>query len=239
MIMFHRHAPKSHVEKLEEKLDGLVTLLKSTHQPTATHESSPPVLLNTSSTSSTAVPSSNPFFESFHQGLPEQGWVHSGLGNGGACFPTQASQAPNQRPVTPNTTPISIYYPDPIIAENIEFSADEANGLLNRFRDHMAPFLPFLVVPPTLSAEDLNRNRPFLLKSILAVASRVPSQRLAIGKWLVMQLSTRMAVNGERSLDLLLGVLTYTGWFVYVSFSLSKILGGVKIRRKFANTGFP
>lgn len=82
----------------------------------------------------------------------------------------------------------------------------------------MAPLVPFVIVPPSTTAEDLQRERPFLLKSILAVTSRKPRQQLTLATSLVRQLAERVAVNGERNLDLLLGVLILTGWYVNLSF---------------------
>ena len=209
----HRRTQKSHVEKLEEKLDGLVTLLKSTHQSTARCERGFPVASNMSSAHSTVDSSSNTVSQLF-PGILKQPWTHSEGRNGGNPFQSQISRAPSQRRITPIMTPITVETPDPTFPEIMEFTSDEANGLLDRFRDNMASFLPFLVVPSSVSAEDLNHDRPFLLKAILAIASRIPSQRLAIGKWLVAHLANRMAVNGERNMDLLLGVVAYTGWFV-------------------------
>jgi hypothetical protein len=78
----------------------------------------------------------------------------------------------------------------------------------------MASFCPFIVISPSLSAQNLQRDRPYLLKAILAVSTRDAGQQLAIGRWLVRSLTERMVINGERNLDLLLGVLTFTGWFV-------------------------
>jgi hypothetical protein len=202
------------VEKLEEKLDGLVTLLKSTHASAASDASSVPGILGTSSSFATPITYPNPALQSYQTDNSGQAWVHSGQGNVRPPPLSNVAKVPDQRPITPNMTPIDFNSPHPTTLEIPEFTSGEANGLLIRFREEMASFLPFLVIPPSLSAEDLNRERPFLLKAIFALASRVPSQRLALGKWLVTQLSNRMAVNGERNLDLLLGVLAYTGWFV-------------------------
>jgi hypothetical protein len=117
-------------------------------------------------------------------------------------------------PVTSSTTATSDFDSGLKMPDCVEFTPDQANVLLNKFRDQKAPFFPFVVVPSSLSAQDLQRDRPFLLKSILAVTSPIPEHPLVLGKWLIRQLTERMAINGERNLDLLLGVLTYTGWFV-------------------------
>ncbi|KAG0651879.1 hypothetical protein D0Z07_0829 [Hyphodiscus hymeniophilus] len=101
--------------------------------------------------------------------------------------------------------------PDRIIAKNIEFTDEEANVLLMRFRNQMAEFFPFVIISPSLNAQDLKCSRPFLLKAICAVASVIPNHRLSLGKWIVEHLAERMAVDLDRNLDLLLGALTYAG----------------------------
>jgi hypothetical protein len=202
------------VEKLEEKLDGLVTLLKSSQESKLSNNPPVPGPFDTSPINSTTAANSNAVSQSCYEGIPGQAWSHIGVTNGSTHSSTQISQTPGQETVTSNTIPITVCSPDSSMSEGIEFTIDQANVLLNRFRDHLAPFCPFIVVPPSISAQDLNRDRPFLLKSILAVASCVSSQQVPLGKWLIKQLADRMAVNGERNLDLLLGVLTYTGWII-------------------------
>jgi hypothetical protein len=142
-----------------------------------------------------------------------QGWVHPGMTNTSAQSLTATSPTTDQQNATANSNPIFICHPGPADSGNMEFNEDEANVLLKRFRNHMAPFLPFLVLPESLSARILNRDRPFLMNAIFAVATHLPSQRYSLGKLLVKRLSNVMA-EGDRNLDMLLGVLTYTGWFV-------------------------
>jgi len=45
-----------------------------------------------------------------------------------------------------------------------------------------------------------------------SVASQNPRQKVAYGERIMKQLAERMMIKGERNLDLLLGVLAYTGW---------------------------
>lgn len=44
----------------------------------------------------------------------------------------------------------------------------EADSLLNIFREEMYSKFPFVVVPPTITAEELRRERPFLYNTIMA-----------------------------------------------------------------------
>lgn len=217
--MIYRRVQKSQVEKLEAKLDSLVTLLKSTQDSRSSNESPVPATFDPSPAPLKPIVNFNAAPRSCHEGAPGEGWIHLEIPNGnGNSHPSQTPEGL----VTPITTTTSLWNLGLQIPESIDFTSEQANILLNRFRDQISPFFPFIVIPPSLSAQDLHRDRPFLLKSILAVASRVPSEQLALGKWLVRQLADRIAVNGERNLDLLLGVLTYTGWCVDLSIFHSK-----------------
>jgi hypothetical protein len=87
-----------------------------------------------------------------------------------------------------------------------------ADGLLNRFRDEIYSCFPFVLIPESVTAEELQRDRPFLYFCVLAVSSRNPNQQSELGKSIMKQLAEKMFINGERSIDLLLGVLTYSAW---------------------------
>lgn len=89
-----------------------------------------------------------------------------------------------------------------------------ANELLHRFRMHIAPYFPFIVLPETTTAEEYCAERPCHYIAILTVASRDAVQQKALGKMVLRQLAERMFINGERSLDLLLGALTYGSGYV-------------------------
>jgi len=174
-----RNATKSNVENLEHKLDGLVSLIKSTqdhtlrdvnlgqHFPTSTRGSS---------ISTQRGPTSPPGFAAAQTGLP---------GN-----PQQPSHE------------LDTAVPDFV----------EANILLNFFRDEMIPKFPFIALPPGISAEKLYATKPFLYISILAVTVHDSAQQITLGKRVMGMLAKKMFVSGERSLDLLLGILTYAGW---------------------------
>jgi hypothetical protein len=114
--------------------------------------------------------------------------------------------------------------PNSIFSNSFMPNFAEANALLNLFRDQITPHFPFIVLPQSVSAEELYLERPFLYISILAITSRDCVQQEGLGKLVMKQLAERMFVYCERSLDLLLGVLTYAGWFVHHIIIMSRFL---------------
>jgi hypothetical protein len=106
---------------------------------------------------------------------------------------------------------VPLQYTDPT-APN--FSSTDANALLEFFRTQISPRFPFVVIPPSMSVENLYRNRPFLYISIIAVTSRSSTEQQELSKLVMKHLAERLIINCERSLDLLLGVLVFAGWLV-------------------------
>lgn len=74
---------------------------------------------------------------------------------------------------------------------------------------------PFVVIPANMSLETLRRERPFLLLAILAFTTD-HNARLQNRLKLELRevLSRRMVVDGEKSLDLLQGLMVYITWYV-------------------------
>jgi hypothetical protein len=93
-------------------------------------------------------------------------------------------------------------------------TAEEGAVLLERFRDESSLYFPFISVPKTTSADDFRRERPFTYLAIMAVSTIKYPQGSELGKVIIKQVAQRVFVDGERSIDLLLGVLTLAGWFV-------------------------
>jgi hypothetical protein len=202
---FLSRVTKIHVEKLEEKLDGLVNLLKMNREAEAARKSPIPAHHveidgpNQAMRSiSISASSSDPAHQEF-RGLQQQLVAHS-----------QSSIA---EPLWGQPTAVTSLSASPTNGA-CEIGDDEANSILSIFRDEMCQAFPFIVIHDSTSAQDLRRDRPFLFLSILAVASRNGPQQLELGKSVMKQLAERMFVNGERNLDLLLGILTYAGWSV-------------------------
>jgi hypothetical protein len=82
------------------------------------------------------------------------------------------------------------------------------------FRDDMLNSFPLMHLPPQLTAQQLSQDRPFLLRSILSVASRCDNHRQELGQELMAELGQKMLVKNEGDVDMLLGILVYSTWSV-------------------------
>lgn len=91
---------------------------------------------------------------------------------------------------------------------------DSDNTLLDTFRTELMPRFPFVVVHPDVTANALNANRPFLMSAIRLVASLrdAQSMRGQVGQ-IMSHIAENIVVRGQRSLDLLLGMLVVIGWY--------------------------
>lgn len=94
-----------------------------------------------------------------------------------------------------------------------QFNLDSATKLLASFRC-MLPHLPCLVLPENADVRSLAKSSPFILLAILAVTSCSSSLQ---GHSLYDEefrkvLGLKFVAGGERSLELLQGVLIYCSW---------------------------
>ncbi|RYC65215.1 hypothetical protein CHU98_g987 [Xylaria longipes] len=97
-----------------------------------------------------------------------------------------------------------------------QFNLDSATNLLASFRC-MLPHLPCLVLPEDADVRSLARSSPFILLAILAVTSCSSSLQ---GHSLYDEefrkvLGLKFVAGGERSLELLQGVLIYCSWYPF------------------------
>lgn len=192
------------MQKLEQKLDGLVTLLTSTQRQQAVEQNS-----NASDCTSTSIAQT--------EAVAEYVGSHSQ-----SCH---LSGPPVLQSLFAQTTPdVSL----PSVAASSDFSSNsqaesivdfsptsqDANIVLQRFRNGNSSYFPFIAIPHTVSGDQLREERPFLYRCIYAIARLDPSQQNPReqsneGKAIIKEIAERMYVNGERSLELLLGILVY------------------------------
>ena len=195
---------KSRVGKLEEKVDGLVSLLSSTRNT----ESIQPLLNGITSANQSLSSASFPSLPTTLIGSQVQQISTRPL----VINENPKSQYASLRPA-PALTP-SNGNSDSLLSSSFMPSFDEANDLLAVFRDHLTRQFPFIALSPSTSAENLYQERPLFYISILAVTSHDTVQQQGLGKIIMKQLSERVFEKGERNLDLLLSALTYASWFV-------------------------
>jgi len=88
--------------------------------------------------------------------------------------------------------------------------------LLSIYKNQLSSRFPFVIIPPSTTARQLQATRPLLMKVIRMVAS-VRHLRLIRGqsRAVMDHISQAMLVRSERSLDLLQGILVFLGSYHY------------------------
>jgi hypothetical protein len=92
----------------------------------------------------------------------------------------------------------------------------EATEHLNFFQAHSSKYFPFVHIPSTTSTEQLYHDRPFLYLCIIGTSPRISAQQQVLSQQIRQEISQKMLDGSENNIDLLLGVLTYIGWYVYL-----------------------
>ncbi|GJC78762.1 hypothetical protein ColLi_01600 [Colletotrichum liriopes] len=181
--------PSSRTAQLEEKLDGLVTLLRQSGRPNL------PADLGDEFNVTGSIPSSA---AAAREPSSERGDRRNGFGSAsrGNSLPT-----PTQTD-SPEGTGFGDELPSP----------DEAEVLFEAFRGHNLKHFPFVSFKATMTAQELRAERPFLWLCIMTVAAKVMSQQLALGQRVRQVVSQKLLLESERSMDYLLGILVILGW---------------------------
>lgn len=189
--------------RLEEKLDGLVSLLKAGAQSDATVTDSQAIAATYDSAHHSSVrtndkssPNSQSNISSTTSALDDQLPNPPVLATGSIeCQGTLNISSPSLLSDTADPSPL------------------EAEQCLTIFRNHKTEYFPFVHIPPTTTANQLRRERPFLWLCVMMVASRSISQQLVLGNKVRDKLAQEMVIKSEQNVDLLLGLLAYIGWY--------------------------
>lgn len=127
---------------------------------------------------------------------------------------TTLHAAPATIPATYNSfaPPSCICRPE--IGETVTDAVESDDALLAKFRKHMHPLAPIVVLPASTTAAQLAADRPFLFLAIKTVAS-VDNYRSMQGLMfrLINHVADYMLLRAERSLDLVQGLLTILSWY--------------------------
>ncbi len=99
-------------------------------------------------------------------------------------------------------------------ALSIEPDEQEAETMLFEYKTNMTEQFPFVIIYPDNTSQSLRNKKPFLWKAIMVAACHENSGRqLALGAKLMEELSTRLLLKAERSLDLLQALLVFSAWY--------------------------
>ncbi|KAK6450841.1 hypothetical protein FP744_10007091 [Trichoderma asperellum] len=185
--------------QIEERLNGLVSLLKASGELSGTHPD-PPSRDDTNEDHRTEGSSDDP----------------SPFSSPSSAIPSITNQAntwiidPSYNSFTPKSC---ICHPDTLDAPPPP-EPDEV--LLDFYRKNLQPVHPFVIVPPNITAAVLAVRRPFLMAAIRMVSSfrSIRSMRAQMYH-LMKHLADYMLVRSEKSLDLLLGIIVMLGYQQY------------------------
>ncbi len=193
--------------RLEEKLDGLVTLLKSTNQgvPGKINEplvKNPDVLaLATNGSVASSTVDSRVTYENYTHNRPSPN--RSGTLESYYTLTTSSSSI---------STPLNSPNPQPSLPPILQISEEDAESSLNRFRSVFVEYLPFIIIPPSVISQQLRQDRPLLWSSIMTVASSNSAQQISLSREMRSIFGREALVEGTRNMDLLLAILVYATW---------------------------
>ena len=94
-----------------------------------------------------------------------------------------------------------------------EPTVSEAQGYLDVFTTKQVKYFPFVNILPDTTAEQLRQERPFLWLCIMAISTKIIAQQQALNKRIRDLIAQRLLLESEHSLDLLLGLLAFIGWY--------------------------
>ncbi|KAI5462859.1 hypothetical protein BGZ63DRAFT_379866 [Mariannaea sp. PMI_226] len=201
--------------RLEEKLDSLVTLLKTQAVASSSNsqqqQQQPPNL--TDSPHAQGQDQTETGYQPSLTSLEKRPVsVPITTLNANVPVPPQRLSAASATPsisTTPSSSHFScdIYPLDPPLSQNLQ--EDE---YLRTFQSHHLKFLPFLYIPPGTTAAHLQRERPFAWLNIRALCCKSASETKQLNRKIREILAQSLLVDLERSLDLLLGLLIYLAW---------------------------
>ncbi|KAK3497482.1 uncharacterized protein B0T23DRAFT_426590 [Neurospora hispaniola] len=88
--------------------------------------------------------------------------------------------------------------------------------ILTIYQTHLSPLFPFVVIPVGTTVQELEQSRPFLFSAVRMVTTLTSMRSMRAQMYrLVRHVSERMLLRSERSLDLLQGILVMIGWYQY------------------------
>ncbi|KAL2864769.1 uncharacterized protein BJX67DRAFT_360252 [Aspergillus lucknowensis] len=100
------------------------------------------------------------------------------------------------------------------LSGGLQTDDEEARSLLDTFRTEMTPYFPFIAIPLSTTVAELQRMKPFLLSTIIMVACVSDADRqLAMARKIREYVGASIITNGEKSVDLLQGLLVCLAWY--------------------------
>lgn len=187
--------------QLEEKIDGIMSLLNASQQIQQNSQTPTP-----ESNRSGIQSLLNPMVEApGPQDLPEP--------------PAPASFSRLAPPPSVTTDASTPHIPHSVAVEYVEIipgfqmGFDEADRALNLYRSVYTPYFPFVPVPVMTSAYDLYTRSPLLFRVIIqATAPQSAAVQREARVWFRQYLAQHVVVEQERRLEILQAILVHLAW---------------------------
>ena len=88
--------------------------------------------------------------------------------------------------------------------------------ILAVYQTHLSSLFPFVIIPPGTTPEELQSSRPFLFAAIRMVTTLTSMRSMRAQMFRLMEhLSDYVLMRGQRSLDILQGIIVMGGWYHY------------------------
>ena len=188
---------------METKLDGLIALLGQAHRiPEAAIASPNQHDQDAGSLGILETPYDDPV-------PPQVGYMASG---------SQLTE-PGEASIAVDEPQPALNIAQKIFARGL-LTYEKAEKLVSSFRN-MARYFPFVMIPISATAYGMSEERPFLLLAVLAAASssEKPLQK-ALDHEFRSTLCAKVVIDGEKSIDLLQGLLVHLAWSVLSAHSI-------------------
>lgn len=105
----------------------------------------------------------------------------------------------------------------PAASECTDYSYEPSYFEATRSLQHVVTdklkYFPFIHIPPDLSAQQLQQDRPFLWLCLMTIGSKSTSQQQILAKKIRQMVAQEMIVKSEKSIEFLLGLLAFIGWY--------------------------
>lgn len=114
--------------------------------------------------------------------------------------------------LSPSTTESAHAQPSPLGDLTSLVSPEEEEQFFNDFRTKSIEYLPIAYIPPQVTSSQFRQEKPFFWFCIMAVSAKDLERRDALLNKVNYSIYQRILLGVESSLDLLLGLMTYTSW---------------------------
>ncbi len=197
------------VDRLEEKLDGLATLLRSnTQQSTPVDNQLTPDSLQSAGSDPKLIGDDQPTY-AFTTGLDRE---RAARVCSGSALNLHTPVLNPDTSYTVSGTRSSTSHSNSALSVRLEPSLDEAEEYLDIFRGQIMQYSPFITITAATTSQELRRERPFLWLCIMAISSKSTEQQKALGREIRLTIGREIILEGKNNLNLLTGILTYTAW---------------------------